>query len=110
MLMLKSDTQKEIADTLNFIESLSKERMVAVERIELAYGAIERLTTLICDSVKDWSKARPVLPVSSVQAWNKALANVQVNYPEYSAVWADARINLSKELAFGHTCYIDNIY
>ncbi|EMC3913703.1 hypothetical protein VDO08_004619 [Salmonella enterica] len=103
---LNSDITKEI----DYLASLRKTRMVTELRTELVYGTLVRLADMICNTVKDWSLPCPVLPLSSVQQWNKAREIVLADYEDFGhAAWDYARHHMEKELSFGYACYKNDI-
>ena len=96
-----------LAEHLKYLKIWSEERMLARDREELLFGTLKNISEDICNTVTDWTIPRPVLPLSSVQAWARAREITLTLYGESGPeAWKAASRNLADCLAMGYASYV----
>ncbi|MGC0802432.1 hypothetical protein WKH50_21075 [Pantoea agglomerans] len=99
-----------IVQSLKFLAEMREARMSLDERAELMMGALMSLAQEVCDTVTDWTTPRPLMPLSSWQAW--ALAHELVKDQGDGcgeAAWEHACNDLHTLLKFGYASFRDDI-
>jgi len=92
-----------LAERLKYLKIWREERMLACEREELLLGMLRNIADDVCRTVTDWSMPRPVMPLSSVQAWAEARKVALNLYGELGqAAWSYAVDYLKTELSVGY--------
>lgn len=100
-----------LAADLDFLVTLHTGRMTFDERMELLYGSLINLAQRIASTVTDWSLPRPVLPLSSWQAWRAAQV-LACGLPgiDGDAAWQWAMDELRLLLSAGYAMHVANVY
>lgn len=99
-----------IVQSLKFLAEMREARMSLDEHAELMMGALMSLAQEVCDTVTDWTTPRPLMPLSSWQAW--ALAHELVKDQGDGcgeAAWEHACNDLHTLLKFGYASFRDDI-
>ena len=100
----------ELSEGLDYLITLRKQRMMAIERAELLHGRLCNIASAICFTVTDWSLPHPVLPYSSVLAWMKAREITLTEFGEDGkAAWDYACSQLRTDLMAGYAMWRDDI-
>lgn len=92
-----------LAENLMYLRTLREGRMLTRDRDEQLFGTLTLMADAVCGTVTDWSTPRPVMPLSSVQAWAEA-RKISLNlYGESGrAAWNYAVDYLRTELNAGY--------
>ncbi|MCK8417583.1 hypothetical protein [Erwinia amylovora] len=99
-----------LASILGQLNVLRTERMTLEDRAEITLGCLMNLASAICDTVTDWSQPRPVMPLSSWQAWCAAHELVKgVADGMGDVAWEHACKDLRTDLEYGYAAYRDDI-
>lgn len=99
-----------IAQSLKLLADMRETRMTLDDRAALMIGALMSLAKEVCDTVTDWTTRRPLMPLSSWQAW--ALAHDLVKDQGDGcgeAAWQHACNDLRKHLEYGYAAFRDDI-
>lgn len=92
-----------LAETLTYLKVLRENRMTLEDRAEVLCGTLINLTEQLCDTVTDWERLRPVMPIASWCAWAEAKRYVLGAFGETGeAAWNYARGNLEMLLSAGY--------
>lgn len=95
-----------LAENLMYLRTLREGRMLARERDEQLFGTLTIMADAVCSTVTDWSVPRPVLPLSSVQAWAEARKIALKLYGASGhAAWNYAVDYLRTELSVGYAMF-----
>jgi len=95
-----------LAENLMYLRTLREGRMLARERDEQLFGTLTIMADVVCSTVTDWSVPRPVLPLSSVQAWAEARKIALTLHGESGhAAWNYAVDYLRTELNVGYAMF-----
>ena len=91
-----------LAQSLDYLRSLKSESMTESERFELLTGTLMNMAKEVCDTVTDWSRPRPMIPLASFKAWIEA-AHIANGYPDGlgDAAWGYASSDLALILNAG---------
>ncbi|MGE9553645.1 hypothetical protein ACQPT2_21210 [Erwinia amylovora] len=100
----------ELADSLAWLAALKSQRMLQEERAELIYGTLLNMVDQICNTVTDWSRPRPMLPIASFRAWIEASHIAHNQYGDLGeAAWGMASRQLATNLAAGYAMHVNDI-
>ncbi|NNS09998.1 hypothetical protein [Erwinia sp. JH02] len=95
-----------LAENLMYLRTLREGRMLTRERDEQLFGTLTIMADAVCSTVTDWSTARPVMPLSSVQAWAEAREIALTLHGESGkAAWNYAVDYLRTELSVGYAMF-----
>lgn len=95
-----------LAQSLDYLRSLKSESMTESERFELLTGTLMNMAKEVCDTVTDWSRPRPMIPLASFKAWIEA-AHIAHGYPDGmgDAAWGYASSELALILKAGYAMH-----
>lgn len=95
-----------LAQSLDYLKLLKSKSMNEEERFELLTGTLMNMAEQICNTVTDWSRPRPMIPLASFKAWIEA-AHIVHGYPGGTgdAAWGYASSELAKNLKAGYAMY-----
>ncbi|MBP2200554.1 hypothetical protein [Pantoea cypripedii] len=92
------------------LAALSTREMDEMEREELLYGTLQNMADRVCDTVTDWTRPRPVVPFSSLSAWNRAGQLALNLFGETGeAAWREGCSHLALSLMTGYAMYVADI-
>ncbi|MDE1188851.1 MAG: hypothetical protein PW844_20695 [Pantoea sp.] len=99
-----------LRNDLAYLAVLSTRRMDKMEREEVLFGTILNMAEGISNTVTDWTRPRPVVPLSSLAAWNRAGQLVMNLLGETGeAVWMQGCAHLTMLLQAGYAMYVADI-
>ena len=99
-----------IAQSLKFLAEIREERMTLEDRANLIMGTLMTLASQISDTVMDWTTHRPLMPISSWQAWSLAHKLVKDQADGCGeAAWVHACADLRTHLEYGYAAFRDDI-
>ncbi|ADU73034.1 hypothetical protein [Pantoea sp. At-9b] len=99
-----------LRNDLAYLAALSTREMDEAEREELLYGTIRNMADRVCDTVTDWTRPRPVVPFSSLSAWNRAGQLALNLFGETGeAAWREGCSHLALLLMAGYSMYVADI-
>lgn len=101
-----NDLAPALAQSLNYLRLLKLESMAQEERFELLTGTLMNMAGEVCDTVTDWSRPRPMIPLASFKAWIEA-AHIVHGYPDGigDAAWGYASSELALLLKAGYAMH-----
>ncbi|WP_416414441.1 hypothetical protein [Pantoea sp. App145] len=99
-----------LRNDLACLAKLSTREMDEMEREELLNGTIRNIADRVCNTVTDWTRPRPVVPFSSLSAWNCAGQLAMKLFGETGeAAWSAGRSHLALLLMAGYAMYVADI-
>lgn len=102
----KNGLDPALAQSLDYLKLLKSKSMNEEERFELLTGTLLNMAEQICNTVTDWSRPRPMIPLASFKAWIEA-AHIVHGYPDGAgdAAWGYASNELATTLKAGYAMH-----
>lgn len=103
----KNGLDPALAQSLDYLKLLKSKRMNEEERFELLTGTLLNMAEQICNTVTDWSRPRPMIPLASFKAWIEAAHIVHGyllqrghNALRHTVIYVECNLNKKNQLPF----------